>query len=375
MSQPEENQLKTDRQVAAFAAKHVALRPDLQIGQEFPMDLWREMGKAGLFQIGLPEKYGGTGGGYLDLLQAGETFVQNGLNLGLGVSWIFQQIIARYVLETFGNHQQREKYLRTAACGKCTLSLAVSEPGRGASPKTLATKAIRKGGDYCLNGEKTYLTNGPIADVFIVVAVTDDAGPQKSFTAFIIPRDTLGLTVTPPMPLSFLKPSPHSGIQLINCIVDKSVILGREGSAWTDIVVPLGEIEDVVMTGPVLGGMNAQLDGVMAAIREAPLPDRALQDEAGALCALLQTLRLIAYEAARLLDRGGDSPAPLSIAFARLAAEFQADINRLSERDSITLANSCADLGRDMAALGTLQKRRMQIRREKIGAARLASPG
>jgi acyl-CoA dehydrogenase len=366
--------IKIYQQVADFAARHVANRQDLQTGAEFPMDLWQKMGEAGLFKIGIADKYGGTGGGYLDLLKAGEAFVQNGYNLGLGMSWLLQQIIARYVMGTFGTPPQCEQYLHAAACGKCTLSFAVSEPNRGASPKMLATKARKQDTSYGLNGEKTYLTNGPIADVFMVVAVTEDTTPLKSFTAFILPRDTQGLTVTPPMPLNFLKPSPHGGIQLNNCLIGESSILGTKGSAWQDIVVPLGEIEDVVMTGPVLGGTTAQLDLLSAVIRDSSMStDRALQGEWGALSALGQTLRIIAYEAAGRLDRGGDSPLPLGITFARLAAEFHADIAKLSERWKIPAPDQYTYLQKDMESLGTLQKRRLQIRQGKIGAALLTA--
>jgi acyl-CoA dehydrogenase len=201
------------------------------------------------------------------------------------------------------------------------------------------------------------------------VAVTEDTTPLKSFTAFIVPRDTQGITVTPPLPLNFLKPSPHGGIQLNNCLIGENAVLGKKESAWQDIVVPLGEIEDVVMTGPMLGGMAAQLDLLAAAIRiNSMSTDRALQGEWGALSALWQTLRIIAYEAAGRLDRGGGSPLPLGITFARLAAEFHADIAQLSERWKIPVPDQYTDLQRDMKSLGVLQKRRLQIRQEKIGA-------
>jgi acyl-CoA dehydrogenase len=374
MRQPDENHLKTYQQAAAFAAEHIADRSDLQTGNEFPMDIWRKMGKTGLFQIGIPEIYGGKGGGFLDLLQTGEALVQSGGNLGLGVSWLFQQIIARYVVGSFGTPQQRRQYLCAATEGKIAFSFAVSEPGRGASPKTLTTQAKKTKTGYVLSGEKTYLTNGPIADIYIVVAVTDDTIALKRFTAFIVTRDTQGLTVTPPMPLNFLKPSPHGGIQLNNCLVGQKSILGKKGSAWQDIVVPLGEIEDVVMMGTVLGGMAAQLDLLTAASRwNFASADRALQGDIGALSSFWQTLQAIAYEAADRLDRGSEFPLPLGITFARLATQFRADIGQLSERWKIPVPTQYTDLQRDMESLGTLQKRRLQIRQEKIGAALLKS--
>jgi alkylation response protein AidB-like acyl-CoA dehydrogenase len=360
---------KTLDDVSAFAAEHVSCRADLQTGQEFPMDLWRKMGGAGLFKIGIEEIYGGAGGGYLDLLKAGEAFVKSGYNLGLAVSWLYQQIIARYVIGVFGTQEQRRQYLPTAAAGKVTLSFAVSEPGHGAHPKMLTTQAQKNKTSYVLNGEKTYLTNGPIADIFIVVAVTDDQTPQKRFTAFIVPHTTEGISVMPPLAINFLKPSPHGGIKLENCLIEPESILGKEGSAWPDIVVPLGEIEDVVMMGPVLGGMAAQLTLLIDAIRKQLTPaDRAPQEELGALNALLQTLRVIAYEAADRFDRGHASPIPLVITFARLAAEFHADIAQMQGDRQIATSAEYTDLHRDMESLTNLKRRLLQLRQKKIGA-------
>lgn len=364
--------MNASRRAAAFAARRVAARADLQTMQEFPMDLWREMGDAGLFKIGIGEIHGGTGGGYSDLLKAGETFVRCGLNPGLGLSWIFQQVIARFVVEGFGTPEQCRQHLRAAVLGNCTMSFAVSEPKRGASPKTLATQAEKTETGYVLTGEKTYLTNGPIADLFVVVAATDGAAQRRSFTAFIVPRGTQGLTVTPPMPLNFLKPSPHGGIELNRCPVPETSVLGRAGNAWPDIVVPLGETEDVVMMGPVLGGMAAQLDLLRIALRKhSASAEKTLASEWGALNSLWQALRSIACEAAGRLDRGNESPAPLSIAFARFAAELHADVARFTQRLRIEEPEHFGLLQKDMEFLEMLQKRRLQIRQAKMGAAQL----
>ncbi|KAF0160008.1 MAG: acyl-CoA dehydrogenase domain-containing protein [Syntrophaceae bacterium] len=372
MHQPDENQIKIHKQTAAFAAEYIACRPDLQTGQEFPMDIWRKMGEAGLFQIGIAEIYGGAGGGYLDLLKGGEAFVKSGYNLGLAVSWLYQQIIAHYVINVFGTPQQRRQYLPAAAEGKTIFSFAVSEPGHGSRPKLLTTKAQKHEKHFVLNGEKTYLTNGPIADVFIVIACTDDIETKKRFTAFILPRNGEGVTVTPPLAINFLKPSPHGGIKLENCVIGQRFVLGKEGSAWPDIVVPFGEIEDVVMMGPALGGMAAQLTMLMDTIREHQTEtNRALEGELGALHALLQTLRIIAYEAADQLDRGNGRPIPIMITFGRLAAEFHTGIGQMTDNWKSNTPAECDYLQRDMGSLLTLKKRLLQIRQEKIGRALL----
>ncbi len=357
---------------AAFAAKHVSSRVDLQTRQEFPADIWRKMGEAGLFKIGIAPIYGGLGGGYPEILKAGEAFVKSGRNIGLALSWLYQQIIAHYVIGVFGTREQQGQYLMAAAAGKVTLSFAVSEPGHGSRPKLLTTRASKQDKMYILSGEKTYLTNGPIAGIFIVIAVTDDTSPQKQFTAFIVPRTARGVTVTQPLAMNFLKPSPHGGIKLDQCRIGQKSVLGSEGNAWRDMVVPLGEIEDVVMMGPVLGGMAAQIVMLTTALRESPSrADHELLVELGALKSLLQTLRIIAYEAADRLQHSNASPAPLMITFTRLAAEFHTGIAQISDRWKMILPPEYGYLHQDLESMVTLRKGLMQIRQEKIGRALL----
>lgn len=364
--------MEVRKQTAAFAAKYIAPRADLQTGQEFPMDIWQEMGKAGLFQIGIAKTHGGAGGGYFELLKAGEAFVESGCNVGLAVSWLYQQIIARFILGAFATPAQRRQYLRPAAQGEITLSFAVSEPARGARPKLLTTAAQRSGRHFILNGEKTYLTNGPIADVFIVVAVTDDRTEQKRFTAFLVPRSAQGMTVLLPLAINFLKPSLHGGIKLEDSLIAEKSILGEEGKAWQDMVVPLGEIEDVVMMGPVLGGLSAELSLLVdAAGRDAAPADRTRKRRLGAFFALLETMRSIAHEAADRLDRGNASPAPLTITFARLAADFHAGFSEAAADWQIAPSAAYACLHRDLESMGSLKKGLLQVRQEKIGAALL----
>lgn len=365
----EKNESKKQHLAADFAAKYIAPRPDLRTGSEFPTEIWQKMGEAGLLKIGIAEIFGGDGGGYLDLLKSGEAFVKQGKYPGLALSWLYQQILARFAIGFFGTTAQLRRYLPSAAAGRLTLSFAVSEPGHGSRPKLLSTRADKQDKIYTLTGEKTYLTNGPIADVFIVIAVTEGTSPQKRFTAFIVPRKTPGVIVTPLPSMNFLKPSPHGGIRLNECRLPSDALLGKEGTAWTDMVVPLGEIEDIVMMGPALGGMTAQLAALTASLGNSPFrEDSTLQEEIGALAALTQAMRVIACEAADRLDRGQPPPVALAIAFARMAVEFLSGTQSIREARNLAVSDEDAGLQRDLEALVHIKKRLLQIRQKKIGA-------
>lgn len=113
--------------------------------------------------------------------------------LGVTVSWLCHLMTARLHMAGRGTAAQRDHWLPRLAAGDSTLSLAISEPGAGAHPKHLATRAVRDGDDYVLDGEKTYLTNGPLADAFLVLAVTGAADGRKTFSAILVPADAPGL--------------------------------------------------------------------------------------------------------------------------------------------------------------------------------------
>ena len=187
----------------------------------------------------------------------------------MALSWLYQQLVARFLLQGFGTQEQRQ-CLKLMAQGRLAASLAVSEPGHGGHPKFLSTDAKRDGSAYILNGEKTYLTNGPIAGLFIVVAATGSGETRKQFTAFLVDREATGLTVTPPLALPFLKPAPHGGIRLSDCRVAEEAILGERDKAYEEFVIPFGQIEEMVMAGAVAGGMAAQAEILTDLLRQRP---------------------------------------------------------------------------------------------------------
>jgi alkylation response protein AidB-like acyl-CoA dehydrogenase len=363
--------------VGNFARRFIAPRTDLHSLAEFPFDIWEKMGEEGLLGMGIPQRYGGRGADHQTLSAAGEALVRHGHNLGLAASWLLHELVARFLVQ-FGTAEQHGQYLGKLAEGRITGCFAVSEPGRGSHPKQLATRAQREGSDYILDGEKTYLTNGPIAGLFLVVAVSEASGTRKEFTAFLVPRETPGLTLAPPLALPFLRPSPHGGIVLAGCRVPQGAVVGVPGRAYGDMVLPFREIEDTMMMGPVVGGAESQIASVVRLARQSPPPEleelEALESNLGKLQAMISVLRLIAREGVRALDgaSGGIEAAPLTLAFRHLAAEFQADLSatlaaaRLAPDDRLSLMTN------DLVGTGQIAGNVARLKQRKLGAAVLA---
>ncbi len=357
-----------------LAADNIACHEDLGCTESFPLDLWRRMGEKGLFQLGIPEVYGGCGGSWLDLISAGETLVAEGHNLGLALSWLVQQVQARFLIYGFGDEEQRRRFLPEMARGNLTVSFAVSEPGHGAHPKHLATKAQRDGESFLLNGEKAYLTNGPIADLYIVVAATSEEMGKKRFTAFLVLRETAGLTMAATSPLPFLKPSPHGGILFADCRVPAKAILGKEGEAYEAMVIPFGSYEEQMMTGPILGALERlEVLAIAALRRSTAMVDRSLQRELGDVHALIGMLQIMAWKAAEDLELTETlSSLPLLIPWMHLADSLPKRWTALLSSANVDPDSEHRRMEADLTALCFLSRKRLLRRQERIGAALLA---
>ncbi len=373
----DENLVFFRTKVACFAECHIGSRSDLHSMSEFPGDIWDKMGEENLLGLSLPVEYGGIGKDYLSIVVAGEALVRWGHNMGITTSWLTHLAVARYLIMGFGNERQRAIYLKGFASGKITASIAVSEPGRGAHPKYLETSACRQGNFYILNGEKSYLTNGPIADLFVVVASTGVEGGRKRFTAFLVPRDTAGLSMTEPMDLDFLRPSPHGGIILSDCSVPALQILGEEGSAYDEMVKPFREVEDTLMMGPLVGGMEREVEIFRnLSVRHGVNRTEELTRDLGELQSILDTLRIIAYEAAKMLDSSVEHRefSSLLISFRNLSRRFQDQFECLVKRAGIGDDKDLRVAAHDLTHSINMGRKIALIKQKKLGE-ELLGPG
>lgn len=288
--------------MADFALRHVAPRcAALAQPGPFPRDLWAALGAAGLFGIAVPERFGGRGGGYLDLALAGAALVRGGGNLGLASAWLGHCLTARFFLQRFAGPAQQAHWMPLIARGEATLAIAISERGAGAHPKHLASTARREGDAWRLAGEKAYVTNGPIAAAFIVLAVSNVEAGRKRFSAYLVPRDTPGLTLVPGPEVDFLRPAPHCGLLLAECAVPQAALIGSAGAAFETMSIPFRAVEDAVSAGQLAGALHHLLDHA-AALAPGGAARAAAAAELGALAGLAAALDALALALAQALD-------------------------------------------------------------------------
>ncbi len=170
--------------------------------------------------------------------------------LGEGGVWAGQRVVARFFIEGFGTAEQRAEWLGKIA------AVAISEPKVGAHPKLLATRAEQTGEGWRLSGEKAWVTNGPIADAFIVLAVMAVENGRKRYGAFLVPRRTPGLSLREMAEYQALAPSRHCGLLLDGCAVPRAAMLGPAGEAYEAMALPFRDVEDAVGTFGLLGAFR-----------------------------------------------------------------------------------------------------------------------
>jgi alkylation response protein AidB-like acyl-CoA dehydrogenase len=226
----------TPQEVYTFARKEVF--PTLAVryeSRQFSRDLWKKMAGAGLFGFLIPTRYGGSGQGPEALVEAIEAFVLGGQDLGLCLSWLDHLLIHSHVIARFGSEQQRERTLPGLVTGERVGALAASEPETGANPVKMKARAERQDGTYRIHGHKLFITNGPVADLIIVLARTGPAPGKESISAFLMDTTTPGFRVKKEMDFGFLHTSPHGELLFDGCVVPAENLLGNLGDGHVRI--------------------------------------------------------------------------------------------------------------------------------------------
>lgn len=195
----------------------------------FSREIWQEMGALGLLGITVAEEYGGSGGTALEFATSLREFTRAGCDLGLTLSWITHLALCVKSIESFGTDGQKEKYIPRLVTGEWVGAAAVSEPDTGAHPGGMQTTATEAGTGFTLTGTKLYITDGPVADLLVVMAVTgEDAQGHKELTAFLLESSAPGFQAER-MDLNFLATSPHGEITFDGVELGPDAMLGRRG--------------------------------------------------------------------------------------------------------------------------------------------------
>ena len=234
--------------------------------------------------------------GYAAIARAAATFAEQSGQLDKVGAWTGRQLVARYFICGFGDAAQRAALLPQLARGEALIAIAISEPGVGAHPKHLTTRADLDGENVRITGRKAWVSNGPDASHFVVLAISGMDGDRKRYSAYLVPRETTGLTLHL---MPELKDSRHCVLELDGCRVPRSARLGPDGNAYEAMALPLRDTEDAIELSKLSGGMRFVLQR-LATDAVTPETDLAL----GGLVALTAVLYDGATALADALDAG-----------------------------------------------------------------------
>ena len=244
-----------------FAQKEIApIAAEFDESGDFPLDTIRKMGAMGFMGIEIPEAYGGAGLDTMAYVLALEEICK--VEAAHGTIMSVNNSLFGYALLRFGTEEQKQAFLVPVASGKAIGAYSLTEPMSGSDAGTMRSRAVRQGEEYVLNGRKSWVTSGPVANYIIVFTMTDPEKKHRGVTAFLVDTQKPGFSVGKKEPKLGIRASATSEILFEDYRCPASCRLGAEGEGFkiAMIVLDAGRI-----------GIAAQALGIAEACYEASL--------------------------------------------------------------------------------------------------------
>ena len=217
--------------VREFAMNEVKpIAAEIDETERFPMENVEKMAKLGMLGIPFAKEYGGAGGDTLSYIIAVEELSKACGTTGVIVSAHTSLCVS--LIEQFGTKEQKEKYLVDLASGKKLGAFGLTEPGAGTDAAGQQTVAVLDGDNYILNGSKIFITNGGVADTFIIFAMTDRSKGTRGISAFIVEKEFEGFSIGKKEEKLGIRASSTTELVMSNCIVPKENLIGQEGKGF-----------------------------------------------------------------------------------------------------------------------------------------------
>ncbi|WP_409303261.1 acyl-CoA dehydrogenase [Peribacillus sp. SCS-155] len=275
--------------------------------ERFDREIFDKMAELGLTGIPWPEEYGGIGSDYLAYCIAIEELSK--VCASTGVTLSAHTSLAGWPIFKFGSEEQKQKYLKPMAQGSTIGAYGLTEPSSGSDAGGMRTTARLEGDHYILNGSKIFITNGGIADTYVVFALTDPSSKQKGTSAFIIEKDFPGFSVGKKEKKLGIRSSPTTEIIFEDCKVPKENLLGQEGEGFKIAMMTLDGGRNGIAAQAV-GIAQGALDAAVEYAKERVQFGKPIAAQQGIgfklaeMATSVEAARLLTYQAAWLESAG-----------------------------------------------------------------------
>lgn len=273
----------------------------------YPDSILAELGRQGFLGIIAPEEYGGAGGSYLSFAVILEEIARHDGGLALAVEAHNGLAIGHILLA--GSEEQKRRFIPPMASGDRLGSWCLTEPGAGTDAAAIRTSAVRDGSDWVLNGSKQFITNGARAGTLVVTASTAPNEGRRGISAFIVERETQGLSVGKHEEKLGMRSSDTVSLHFEDARVPGEQLLGKEGGAFEDVkraLVGGRAMIAAISLGLARGAVekSVQYANEREAFGRQIIDHELIQAKLADMVTQLQAARLLVYRNARLLDEG-----------------------------------------------------------------------
>jgi acyl-CoA dehydrogenase len=296
------------KMISDIARKEFSERAkEIDKAHRFPHENVEILRDCGFMGLTIPEKWGGAGMDYTCYSIAVEEISK--ICASTGTIFSAHLSLCTVPIEHFGNDEQKEKFLRPLATGVKLGAFALSEPGNGSDAAGMHTHAVEDGDFYVLNGSKAWISNGAVADTYLVLAQTNYELKHKGVTAFIIEKGAEGMSFGKPEDKLGIRASSTTQIHFDNCKVPKSQILGKIGDGFKIAMMTL-DVGRIGMASQAIGIAKAAFEDSIkyAQQREAfgqkICEFQAIQFKLADMMVDIEAARLLTYQAISKHDRG-----------------------------------------------------------------------
>jgi len=303
-----EDQLMMQKMVRDFVREEIIPQAMLtDETHEFPLKTLRKMGELGLMGIPLSEEYGGAGADFLSYILAIEEIAKGCASTAVILA--VHTSVGSFPILYFGTDEQKQKYLPKLASGQFIGAFALTEANAGSDASSLQTTAVRQGEHYILNGTKCFITNAGYADVYLVMASTDQAKGSHGVTSFLVDKDTPGFTVGKKEEKMGLNGSATCELIFEDAKVPVENILGVEGQGFK-VAMSLLDGGRIGIGAQALGIAEAAFEAALAYSQERvqfkqPIGNfQGIQFMLADMATQIEASKLLVYQAASLRMAG-----------------------------------------------------------------------